>query len=114
MTKNNKENPMFSGRVWGCSSKISKVLNNVLYVCPSIIGKVTKPVFDTNVKTIEVHTSPNLFGRTYKVADIYLMTIIDWVKMKGSYLYEVFKELILFLRPESDGQLDLNFEIGYN
>jgi hypothetical protein len=114
LTKNNKENPMFRGRVWGCSSKISKVLNNVLYVCPSIIGKITKPLFDADVKNLEVHTKPNMFGRKYKVADIYMMSIADWIKVKGTYLYEVFKELVLYLRSPKDNNLQLHFELGYN
>ena len=71
MSKNNKENPMFNGRVWGCSSKISKVLNNTTYISPDIIGKVMKPIIASKAKLIEVSTEPNIFGRTYKVADIY-------------------------------------------
>lgn len=114
MTKNNKENPMFRGRVWGCSMKISKVLNNVTYVCPSVIGEVTKPIFDLGRKMLEVFSNPNVFGNTYKVADIYLLDVVDWVKLKGSFIYEVFKELILFLRKETsrDSQLCLEFSYG--
>ena len=111
MSKNNKENPMFSGRVWGCSSKISKVLNNTTYISPDIIGKVMKPIIASKAKLIEVSTEPNIFGRTYKVADIYLMNVKDWVSIKGSVIYNIFKELILYLRhgDMSNKQVNLDF-----
>ena len=102
MAKNNKENPMFNGRVWGCSMKISKVLQNVFYVSPDVIGKVTKPIFDSGCKMIEVFTEPNLFGRKWKVADIYLMDLSNWINLKEGFLFDMFKELVLFLRIESN------------
>lgn len=114
MAKSNKENPKFNGRVWGCSMKISKVLNNVAYVCPSIIGKVTKPVFECGCKMIEVFTKPNSSGNKYKVADIYLMDLSNWINLKSGFLFDMFKELILFLRRETPRDTQLQFAIGYN
>ncbi len=114
MTKNNKENPMFNGRVWGCSMKISKVLNNVIYVCPTEVYKVTKPIFQNAIKCLEVFTNPNVFGNSYKVADVYLMELRDWLILQGSYLGDLFKELILFLRLETnrEEQLCLNLDFS--
>ncbi len=107
MTKNNKENPMFSGRVWGCSLKISKVLGNTTYVTPNLISMVTRPIFNGLIKTIEVFTKPNIFGRKWKVADIYLMDLKDWNSIKGSFLYKLFKDLVLFLRIETPRETEL-------
>lgn len=112
MAKNNQENPMFRGRVWGCSLKISKVLANVCYVCPTKIWEATKPIFDADIKTIVIETEPNVFGQKYKVADIYLMKIKDWIKIKGSFLYEVFKEIIIFLREAKPQDVQLRFDLA--
>jgi len=107
MTKDNVEDRLFSGRVWGCSMKISKVLSNVHYVCPDIISKVTKPIFTNTIKTIEIFTKPNSMGRKWKVADIYLMNLEDWAKIKGSILYGMFKDLVMFLRLETPRHQEL-------
>lgn len=114
MTKSNKKNPMFSGRVWGCSMKISKVLNSRTYVSPDVMHKVTRPLFDNVIKSIEVFTEPNVFGNKWKVADIFLMDVREWIKLKGSFLYDVFQELVLFLRVATgrDAQLVLEFQYG--
>jgi len=111
MTKNNKENPMFSGRVWGCSMKISKVLANHVYICPTEIFQVTKPIFEKGIKCFEVFTEKNVFGNCYKVADIYLMSVIDWIDLQGSYLGNLFKEIILFLRKETAREQQLKLQL---
>jgi len=103
----------YRGKVWGCSMKINKVLNNSVYVCPSIIGKVTKPIFSCGAKLLEVFTKPNIFGQKWKVADIYLMDLSNWIKLKSGFLYDMFKELILFLRRETPRDTQLQFELGY-
>ena len=111
LTKNNKENPKFNGRVWGCSSKITQVLNNTTYVSPDIIGKITRPIFDNCSKMLEVFTKPNMFGRKWKVADIYLMDLKDWISIEDSYLYNLFKELVLFLRKETPRETQLQLQL---
>ena len=73
-----------------------------------------RSVFEQEIKSIEIFTKPNQFGNKYKVADIYLMNVADWINLKGSYLYDIFKELVLYLRPGIKNQLELEFELGYN
>lgn len=99
MCKSNKENPLWRGRVWSCSSKLSKVINSKLYISPDAIGTFLKPLIKSKAKYKKIETEPNAFGEVFKVADLFLMRTMDWLQMKGSMLYEYFKELIIFLRP---------------
>jgi len=109
MAKNNPINEQFRGRVWGCSSKITQVINNVVYVCPSKIYEVTRHLQKSKAKYLKVESNPNQFGTRYKVADIWLMNVSDWISLKGGYLYSLFQDLIYFLRKETsrDSQLEM-------
>lgn len=113
MCKSNKENPLWSGRVWSCSVKLSKVINSKLYISPDAIGQFAKPLMNAKIKYKKIETEPNLFGNKYKVADLFLLRIIDWVQMQGSMLYEYFKEIILFLRNQvsNPNQMVLEYSI---
>lgn len=109
LSKNNEENPKFRGRVWGCSRKISRVLDNKTLVSPDLIGQTLRPLFDSDIKEIYIETEPNVFGNTYRVATIFLLNVKDWVKIKGSYLYNLFEQIVTFLRAPSARQTKLAY-----
>lgn len=113
MAKNNKANPLFRGRVWGCSMKISKVLKNVVYICPTQIGNFMAPLIKSSAKIIEVKTEPNVFGKSYKIADIYLMDVKEWIQLQATPLGDIFKEMILFLRKETKRETEFQYTLGY-
>lgn len=102
MAKSNKKDKLYRGRVWSCSLKISKVLNNELYVTPDKIGSILRVLFEKNIKSKSIETEPDAFGRTFVVAEMYLLSVKDWISLKGSFLYDYFKEIILFLRYENN------------
>jgi hypothetical protein len=114
MAKSNEEDPMYNGRVWSCSLKISKVVNNELIITPDCIGEVLRPLFNKEIEHKIIETEPNAMGRKFAVADLYLMRVKDWVRIKGTVIYDYFKELILFLRPDNYGyrQESLTLNIG--
>lgn len=107
MSKDNSPIEQFRGRVWGCSHKISRVLDNKVLVSPDVIGQTLRPIFDNDIREIYIETEPNIFGKVYTLATVFLFEAKDWVKIKGSYLYNLFKEIILFLRNDNGKQLKL-------
>lgn len=101
MAKNNAKDPLYNGRVWSCSLKLSKVINNELIISPDRIGQIIRPLFDRNIEHKIISTEPNTFGVKYPVADIYLMRVKDWLRIEGTFIFDCFKELIYFLRPSN-------------
>jgi hypothetical protein len=101
MVKSNQKDELWSGRVWSCSLKISKVVQSHVYISPDKIGSILAPLLKSNAKSQTIYTEPNALGTKFEVAQIYFMKIIDWLNLKGSYLYDYFKELILYLRPQN-------------
>lgn len=112
MTKNGELDNLYNGRVWSCSSKISNVMQNQLVVEPDKIGEVMRPLLNKKIEFVEITTDKNKFGNSYHVADLYLMKPKDWNIVKGSIVYEVFKELILSLRSSKQLQMDYNFVLN--
>lgn len=112
MTKNNEIDNLYNGRVWSCSSKISNVMQNQLIVAPDKIGSIMKPLFHKRIEFIEIQSEPNKFNNRYHVADLYLIKPSDWSILKGSVVFEVFKELILHLRSSKQLSIDFNFSLN--
>jgi hypothetical protein len=108
MAKDNKEDLLYNGRVWSCSSKISVVVGNCLNVSPDKIGNVLKPIFQHVIDYIRIETPPDKFGRRFEVAMFYLINPSDWFKLKGSYLYDYFKELVIYLRNNKQIKIEFN------
>lgn len=113
MSKNNEIDHFYNGRVWSCSSKLSKVIDNGLYISPDLIGNVLKPLIQSMIPSITIHTEPNEFGRKFKIAEVYLLKTKDWWHLKGGYLFDYFKELIMFLREPNpnSSQVELIYNI---
>lgn len=109
MAKSNEEDKLYNGRVWSCSSKLSAVLNNCLEVSPDMLSKVSNPLFAKSIEYDYISTEPNEFGNSFIVAEIYFLKIKDWIRLKGSIVYDFFKELIYNLRPESNSIQQLQF-----
>lgn len=112
LCKSNDKDPLYNGRVWSCSSKLSKVNKNALYVTPDKMGEVVKPLMESMIPQIEVKTDPNALGSTFKVADIWLLKTTDWWRLKGSLIFDYFKELVLFLRQKNENTNQ--YELIYN
>ena len=102
MAKSNAADPLFNGRVWSCSLKLSKVINNELIIAPDRIGEILRPLFDKKIEHKLIETEPNAFGNKFAVADLYLLRVKDWLKLEGSFIFDHFRELIWFLRPENN------------
>jgi hypothetical protein len=109
MAKDGAEDKLYMGRVWSCSSKLSHVMQNSLEVCPDKINEVVKPLMDKRIEAKQIFTQPNIFGNCYEVAQMYFLKPSDWIILKGSKVYDVFKELILYLR--SDKQIIIDFNL---
>lgn len=107
MSKNGEADKLYNGRVWSCSSKISTVMQNCLNVVPDKINMVLKPLMNPKIEAKQIFTPPNIFGNVYAVADMYFINPIDWIMLKGSVVYDFFKELVLYLR--SNKQLLMDF-----
>jgi hypothetical protein len=112
MTKNNEVDNLYNGRVWSCSSKISSVMQQVLVVSPDKINEVLKPLMNKKIDYKEILTEPDQFGNSFLVAECYLLKLQDWILLKGSYLYEIFKELIIFLRSSKQLSIDFNLKLA--
>ena len=84
-------------------------MQQVLEVSPDRINEVVKPLMNKKINYKEILTEPNVFGNSYLVAECYLLKLRDWSMLKGSHLYEIFKELIIFLR--SSKQLKIDFDL---
>jgi len=114
MAKSNEEDKLYNGRVWACSLKISKVLNNEIFISPDKIGRFIRPLFNDKIEHKSIETEPNKFGQKFVVAEMYIMKVKDWISLKGTELYEYFKEIILFLRVENRNyrQSYLSFDIA--
>lgn len=80
---------------------------NCLQVEPDKINQVVKPLMDKRIEAKQIFTKPNMFGNCYVVAQMYFMKPRDWILLKGSTVYDFFKELVLFLR--NDKQLIIDF-----
>lgn len=107
MSKNGEADNLYNGRVWSCSSKISSVMQNCLTVDPDKINQVLKPLMDKRIEAKQIFTEPNMFGNCFEVAQMFFMKPRDWILLKGSTVYEFFKELVLFLR--NNKQLNIDF-----
>lgn len=110
MAKNNEKDSLYNGRVWACSSKLSAVLNNCLEVSPDMLRKFTEPLYKKEIEFDYISTPPNEFGNSFIVAEIYFLKIKDWIRLKGSMVYDFFKELIYNLRPESGSNQQLSLQ----
>lgn len=107
MTKNNKVDELYNGRVWSASSKISSVMQNNLIIEPDEYREVTKKLWQKGIEYKTIFTEPNKFNVQYPVCEMFFLHGLDWIKLKGSILYDFFKELILYLR--SNKQLSIDF-----
>lgn len=112
MTKNGEIDNLYSGRVWSCSNKISQVMQNQIEVSPDKINEFIKPLMNKKIDYKEILTEPNQFGNSFHVADLYLINPADWKYLKGSELYDIFKELIINLRSNKQTILELNFSVN--
>jgi hypothetical protein len=112
MTKNGEVDNLYNGRVWSCSSKISSVMQNVIEVLPDKINEVLKPLMNNKINYKEILSEPNEFGNCFHLADLYLLELKDWILLKGSFLYNVFKDFILFLRNSKQLNFDFNYNLG--
>lgn len=111
MSKNGESDNLYNGRVWSCSSKISAVMQNCLEVAPDKINQIVKPLMDRRIEAKQIFTQPNMFGNCYEVAQMYFMKPRDWLILKGSVVYDFFKELVLFLRSSKQLQIDFSTAI---
>lgn len=82
-------------------------MQNCLNVVPDKINMVLKPLMNPKIEAKQIFTPPNIFGNVYAVADMYFINPIDWIMLKGSVVYDFFKELVLYLR--SNKQLLMDF-----
>jgi hypothetical protein len=112
MTKNGVVDSLYNGRVWSCSNKISQVMQNQIEVSPDKINEFIKPLMNKKIDYKEILTDPNQFGNSFHVADLYLINPADWKYLKGSELYDIFKELIINLRSNKQTILELNFSVN--
>jgi hypothetical protein len=112
MTKNGEVDNLYNGRVWSCSNKISQVMQNQIEVSPDKINEFIKPLMNKKIDYKEILTDPNQFGNSFHVADLYLISPSDWKYLKGSELYDIFKELIINLRSNKQTILDFNFSVN--
>lgn len=112
MTKNNEVDNLYNGRVWACSSKISNIMQNQIIVEPDKISQFVKPLLNKKIDWLEIKTEPNKFGNSFHVADMYLLKPSDWNILKGSQVYDIFKEMILSLR--SSKQICIDFNLSLN
>lgn len=111
MSKNGEADSLYNGRVWSCSSKISSVMQNCLTVDPDKINEIVKPLMNKKIEYKEITTEPNEFGNCYPVAEMYFLKPKDWILLKGSKIYDFFKELVLFLRGNKQLQIDFSTAI---
>ncbi len=112
MAKNNQKDMLYNGRVWSCSSKISSVMQNCLIVSPDKIGEVMRPLFNKKIEYKSIMSEPNQFNNSFHVADLYMLKPSDWNLIKGSIVYELFKELITSLRSGKQISMDFNFNLN--
>lgn len=82
-------------------------MQNCLTVDPDKINQVVKPLMDKRIEAKQIFTQPDTFGNCYEVAQMFFMKPRNWLILKGSVIYDFFKELVLFLR--SSKQLLIDF-----
>lgn len=105
MSKNEKDIPNFRGRVWGCSLKISRAIDNSTMVSADRIHEVMHPVYQSKVETLYIETPKNEMGKSFTVAQVFLFNTADWVKIQGSFLYGIFRDIVIYLRSGDVTQL---------
>ena len=113
MAKDGTADKLYNGRVWSCSSKIAAVNGNSLEVSPDRIGVITNILAKAKIDYDYIKTEPNQFNQTFIVAEIHFLKIKDWIKLKGSLIYDFFRSLIESLRTENvnNSQLIFNYSI---
>jgi len=102
MTKQNKKDESYTGRVWACSEKVSKALATTLHISPDKIARETKKLYDKRIEWKEILSKPDWMGYSYHLADVFFLKIRDWIYLQGTEVYNEFKETIEYLRPPLD------------
>ena len=99
--KNDPDGRLIEGRLWGCSERLSKAINNnKLVLCVSDdfdrrdmvnLGKIIK-------NQLEIFTKPDFFGKQMSLGMCYFPNPRDWLNSKLGSIQKKFIETVQFLR----------------
>lgn len=109
MAKDGTADKLYNGRVWSCSSKIAAVNGNCLEISPEHISEFTNILAKAKIDYDYIKTEPNQFNQTFIVAEIHFLKVKDWLKLKGSLIYDFFRSLIESLRSDKVDNSQLIF-----
>ena len=113
MSKQNNSDECYTGRVWSCSVKISEALKTTLVVSVDVVGEITKLLYKKMIKYKPIFTQPDLFGKTFMVAELFFLDVKDWISLQGCELFDLFKETILHLIPPNYVAVNNNFQLNF-
>lgn len=107
MSKENKENEEFTGRVWSCSVKISKALNNTITIDIDQITLENRKLFNSSIEWKSIFTKDAFGNDQWHLGDMFFMKARDWIKLKGTQIFECFKQTVIFLRSNNQLKLEI-------
>jgi len=101
MAKTDTTKRAVSGRLWGCNYDLSHKNECFLMLDPEEYAKETKTLYCKEIQYKPIESKPDLLGRCFQFASLFLLTIENWLLLKNGLIYKAFKERCFAIRNNS-------------